>query len=575
MLVDTNGRVVAVNDLDIQGQPVSSGKLYEQNFSDAPWFKQALSKQFTETKDGLVSGTVVEQLGFESTLQSVYGDGKNGKPIGIGFSAPVYDESGKIIAVWRNIADFSFVEDVVTHLYGSLAKRDLESAEITFIDSQGRVWLDYDPSASGTTEFRRDSEIVGKLNLVESGVEAAKRVVAGEDGHIRSQHARKKIAQFAGFAAQREANGFPSLGWSTLIRTPEKVQAAVVYEGRTQIAVLLVVSICSVLAFGFFFARSIIKPIAAIMAELNQSAVVVRSSSEQVSVASQSIATGATEQAASLEETAASLEEISSMSKLNASNSVQAESLAGEALQVTEKGAASMESMAQSVAQIKKATDETEAILKTIDDIAFQTNLLALNAAVEAARAGDAGKGFAVVAEEVRNLAKRSADAAKDTAQKIERSRHLADEGVVMSKSVAQFLVDIKKGVERSTELVKEIAAASKEQASGINEVNRAVSELDKVTQSNSAASEQSAATSQELVAQSTITQEAVSRLGVLIYGAKEQRHGSASRHAVLAHNREALKEINGAAKAPVAAKGSARPAAAMIPLSDEDYADF
>ena len=186
--------------------------------------------------------------------------------------------------------------------------------------------------------------------------------------------------------------------------------------------------------------RSIVKPINRIIAGLTEGAEQVASASGQVSAASQSLAEGATEQAAGLEETSSSLEEMSSMTKQNADNAQQANTLAAEARKAAQSGAESMERMSHAIDDIQKSSDETAKIIKVIDEIAFQTNLLALNAAVEAARAGEAGKGFAVVAEEVRNLAMRSAEAAKNTANMIEESVKNAKNGVEIANEVSKVL---------------------------------------------------------------------------------------------------------------------------------------
>jgi methyl-accepting chemotaxis protein len=245
----------------------------------------------------------------------------------------------------------------------------------------------------------------------------------------------------------------------------------------------------------------------------------VASASSEVSSASQSLAQGASEQAASLEETSSSLEEISSMTRKNADTAHQATVLSTEAKNVSDKGNAAMSKMSAAIADIQKSAVETAKIIKTIDEIAFQTNLLALNAAVEAARAGEAGKGFAVVAEEVRNLAMRSAEAAKNTASLIEGSVQNARSGVSIAEEVARSLTEITTASGKVNLLIAEIAAASQEQSQGVGQVNQAVQQMDKVTQGNAAAAEECAASAEELNSQGQQLSSVVGDLLKLVQG--------------------------------------------------------
>jgi methyl-accepting chemotaxis protein len=272
-------------------------------------------------------------------------------------------------------------------------------------------------------------------------------------------------------------------------------------------------------AVGYVIIRTTNRALNAITDQIGAGADQTAAAAGQVASASQSLAEGSTQQAASLEETSASLEEISSMTKRNAESAGQAKNLANQTRQAAETGASSMTEMKEAMNAIKSSSANIAKIVKTIDEIAFQTNILALNAAVEAARAGEAGAGFAVVADEVRSLAQRSAQSAKETAERIEESVTRSDHGVRISSKVAESFEEIVTKARKVDELVAEIATASNEQTQGIGQVTTAVSQMDKVTQSNAAGAEESASASEELSSQAEMMREAVRGLKQLVGG--------------------------------------------------------
>jgi methyl-accepting chemotaxis protein len=241
------------------------------------------------------------------------------------------------------------------------------------------------------------------------------------------------------------------------------------------------------------------------LAQVSAAAGQVGSASEQINAGSQALAQSASDQACSLEEVSSSLQEMSSMSKQNSANSREANSLAEAARGATQRGMASMGRLSEAVERIKASADHTAKIIKTIDEIAFQTNLLALNAAVEAARAGEAGKGFAVVAEEVRNLAMRSAEAARNTSELIEGSVKNAEEGVELNREVLRNLEEISGQVNKVREVMGEIAAASEQQTQGVGQINIAVEQMNSLTQASAANSEESASAAEELSSQAGV----------------------------------------------------------------------
>ncbi len=334
------------------------------------------------------------------------------------------------------------------------------------------------------------------------------------------------------------------------------------------------------IVLAFFITRSITGPVNRIIASLTAGSQQTGSAAQQVSGASQSLAEGASEQAAAIEETTASVEEMASMTKQNASNAGEARTLSEGARACADRGTEAMTRMTSAIEDIKKSADDTARIIKTIDEIAFQTNLLALNAAVEAARAGEAGKGFAVVAEEVRNLAQRSAEAAKNTAALIEGSVKNAENGVKISREVGSVLQEIATGSRKVNDLIGEIAAASNEQSQGIEQINTAVNQMDQVTQQNAANAEESAAAAQQLNAQAEDLAGMIRQLQALVHGAKsagDATVGGDSRafHADAPAGRAAPAPKARTAHAAKPAFRAAQSAEQSLPLDEQELQKF
>ncbi|MFZ3044713.1 MAG: methyl-accepting chemotaxis protein, partial [Desulfatirhabdiaceae bacterium] len=292
------------------------------------------------------------------------------------------------------------------------------------------------------------------------------------------------------------------------------------------ITAALVISVLA-LVMSLLLSRSITKPIGRGIESLRSGADQVTSASGEVSSASQSLAESASEQAGAIEETSASLEEISAMTRQNAVHAGQADGLMKQAIDVIAKANQTMMQLSESMTDITKTSEETQKIVKTIDDIAFQTNLLALNAAVEAARAGEAGAGFAVVADEVRNLAMRAADASRNTSGLIDSSVKKIDDGAQLTEQTSRAFNDVLGVIEKAAQLIAEIAAASGEQTTGVDQINSSVSEMDRAVQQNAASSEESASAAEELYAQAEEMKHVVESLEMLIAGKRRLHHRS------------------------------------------------
>lgn len=346
------------------------------------------------------------------------------------------------------------------------------------------------------SEARAAQKVIGQLRegvmaiqkSSQSGVEAiAPKMVA------TIQQLEQDLDNYQASLAQAAAKSQASARWLTLVLTSAGLIGGI--------------------GLSVFLGLGITRKISSVSDRLEMSAHETKEASVQILASSHSLAEGANEQAASLEETSASLEEMSGMTARNAERANEAKDLATATRGAAEKGATDMQEMTEAMTAIKDSSNNIAKIIRTIDEIAFQTNLLALNAAVEAARAGESGAGFAVVADEVRSLAHRSAEAARETAAKIEDSLRKSDRGVQICQTVAQSLSGIVERARSMDQVVVEIANSSQEQSTGIAQIERAISEIDSLTQRNAASAEENASSAQMLNQQALAMESAVTDL--------------------------------------------------------------
>jgi methyl-accepting chemotaxis protein len=264
------------------------------------------------------------------------------------------------------------------------------------------------------------------------------------------------------------------------------------------LVVLGVISVAAVVNFMLIVVYKM-KPVIASVQGITDRIERIDAVSSEVVTASRSLAEGASEQAAAVEETSASLKQLSAMTRETADASTEAHQAVSETHEIVSLAYDSMKQLNASIAEISRASEETSKIIRTIDEIAFQTNLLALNASVEAARAGEAGAGFAVVANEVRNLALRAAEAARNTSALIEGTIGKIQEGAGLAARTNAEFSRIDEGSRKISGLIGKMATASQEQAQGIGQISQAVGELDKVVQRNTADADKMAHAAKEM----------------------------------------------------------------------------
>ena len=448
-------------------------------------------------------------------------------------AVPIKDESGKVIGAMASTFNMDTLQKLLLEDTNNLTDRQ----EIVFLtDSKGNVMI------------HPEEKFVQTLTNW-SGMEPVQAAASG----------KAQVCQYVnGDNVDSMAASAPvgNLGWGIVVENSRSDVMSVIYNAITEIAIIMIVLLALVVVFARILANSFAAPMKElaekselmangdltvrlnvesndeigqaanafnkmscqmneVMSKISIASQQVASGSKNIADAGNMLAKGASSQASSVEELSASISEINEQTKNNAGNAEEANNLASETHTKANIGNQRMEEMLQAMVDINESSNNIAKIIKVIDEIAFQTNILALNAAVEAARAGQHGKGFAVVAEEVRNLAARSAEAAKSTTEIIQHSIDKVNAGTELAKATAQALRSIKESIDQVTGLVADIAQASQKQSSALQMLNQGVLQVSNVVQTNSSTAEESASASVELNAQAELLQEAVSKFKI------------------------------------------------------------
>ncbi|MGO9018215.1 MAG: methyl-accepting chemotaxis protein [Syntrophobacteraceae bacterium] len=468
LLTDMDGKVLqaAVGENE---KKVSSEKIIGQKVKEMP----KSTGQAGRVAD-LIESDFMKELGIEP-------------PTTIRFTFQTKDSDKKSNGYLIGYLRWSAIQNKSKSVADEMKRYGFDDGRLAIVDtSSGRMMARSDRK-NMDSQLKMDDALKAWMNSAKSA--ETQRFILGKEADYVSVF---PVASMAGPFGGTQTGQSDSHLLLTMFVSEKSILSSLRVILWTSLIIACVSTLLIVLA-GFLIVRLISRSLNQVIDGLSESAEHVSSASTEIATASRHLSEGTSQQAAAIEQTAASLEETAAMTRRNAGNASEASKLMADTAVVVDEAGAFMTELTVSMSEISKSSDETQRIVKEIDAIAFQTNLLALNAAVEAARAGEAGAGFAVVAEEVRNLAKRAADAARNTADLIEGSAQKINHGSDIGSRANDAFVRVAEHARKVGELVAEIAVASNEQAQGIKEINLAVVSMDKVTQQNAAIAEESA----------------------------------------------------------------------------------
>lgn len=559
MLVDQNGNLVATNTKAPDGRDIPTQSLVGKSYKNEEWFKNTLSGKFSEDKAKNLGGTFVQSAIIDEDVKAALG----GDGYVSTFSAQVKNAEGKVIGVLSNRAGARWFEFDFVNIYSNIRQLGYTKAVLNLLDKNGTVIVQHDPVTHENSEsVFRDFNILLKTNLTENGLEAARKLVAGEKGSFQGHDAQNDRSIVGGYSAMRSSKIVDSLGWGAMVRLDEsEVLAPTVRLGYYFQLTLVVLTILGIVG-SVVMSTFLMKQIQSVLSRLTAESESASQNGANYRSISRTLSEGVNEEAASVQETASSLDELTSMVKKTADNAGRSHELAQTSQESVSAGQGAVDSM---VTSIKDIAENNKAIMqevernnqeirdivkviseignktKIINDIVFQTKLLSFNASVEAARAGEHGKGFAVVADEVGKLAQISGNSAKEitdmlssSIQKVEdivkrttqrvgnlitEGARKVEQGAELSEKCRDSFVKIKNTVDGLVTMVDEISSASTEQSAGISEINKAINNLNKVTQKNNDMASRVSEASERVNSQSRSLQSIVVDLRTVVLG--------------------------------------------------------
>ncbi|MBX7145294.1 MAG: methyl-accepting chemotaxis protein [Oligoflexia bacterium] len=537
ILVDLNGKVIAVNTKDAAGKSLDTAYLYSKNFADQDWFKQAREGKFY-TKEGALTGTVVEDYYADTDVSKVFGsDG-----LTIGFSAPVVDADGKLVGIWKNFAGFSLVTDMIKAAHDALGAQGLSQAEIFLLRQDGTVIADQTGGAERAIHLGE--------NLSSAGVASAKLVLAGGSGVETYQDASSGERYVSGYSHNKGALGFIGMPWSVIINVPERVALAEVASARMWALVIAFVSILLIGCGAYWFVGRLLRPVDGAMDKLRRVIFELRQASSEVADGGNQLSASSNEQAAAIQESVSAISEIRSMVAQTSEQARDSLNAAQQTREQIERGGQTMGRLAESMDRLTSLTDQLKEMVAVIEqissktavinDIVFKTQLLSFNASIEAARAGQHGRGFAVVAEEVGGLAELSgtaakeiqsliADSRKQVEQVVEVTQNRIEEGRGVGRDSLAVFDKLTRDVQSISEKAERINSAAREQELGIQQMSAGMTQVDAATHKNNVMAVETANLAHKLLEECGALLEAMNTVQVVLYGAAHQQYSQNS----------------------------------------------
>lgn len=532
MVVDAEGKLMAVNSLGPDGKNIDSQKLYTQNFAREPWFRAVIEGKFTQDKAKSFQGTY-----FEPALMDPYASASfGGNRLGSGFSAPIRDEQGKVIGVVSNRAGARWFEAAVKEVHEEIAESGFPKAELSIYSASGERVTTFPGTKAGEAEVGSGSHV----NVWKSRISAT--LAKGGSSAEYAENDRTGEEEILAIAEIDGSKFISEIGWFGVVEDHTDEALASIRLAQKLFYGVFIVALLLVGLVAHLVSKGISVTLSKVSNGLSVGSSEVGVAVTELSAASTDLSTSSQQQSAALQETSSAVEEISAMVKRSAELAKDADLSSQESKKKAEQGGKIVTQMIESMAAINQSTEavakqmvesneKTASILKVIEevgaktkvinDIVFQTKLLSFNASVEAARAGDHGKGFAVVAEEVGNLAQMSGNAAKEinkllgesissvtnmvneTREKVEGTLTSARSAVNDGNQVARACEDVLKEIVDTSgsisRMVTSISEASAESARGVSEISTALHQLDDATNTNALAARSCAEASEKL----------------------------------------------------------------------------